>query len=519
VDWLHTVFDDRGGGNNHSFFSILSRLSLGAWRALTGAAPEAFSEAAARVPSLVAGLGTVVVVGCFLRGAGFPVAGVAAAWLLALHPWHVRYSSEARGYALLLFFLVLATWAMVSALGKGRWRDWLLFGGLEFGALYSWNGGVYPLAMLNGAAALALLFSRRATVVGLAPGGAAPGGALLPAGPSNRVSALARLVLANLAAAAVFLPLYAPRHPQVVHFLARTVGMDGGMPDGAWWGELAGHLLAGTQMVARFPMLPVDYSVESAMGGRAWAGWLAFAVAVAVWGLGLAYALRRAKWFAFLVFSPVYGAVLGVLHFAFGLHARVLVWYVIYLIVPLVIGWGLAAEAVAAWVSRGQRWPVVRCPAAVFVVALGVAAFGVLVARPLRWTSSHPVEDLRGAFLATRGRHEPLWHTGPSSVRTVYLWRHAKIYEPRAETHARDAPALRRCMEGARAAGHELYVVIGNLMWVATDEADFYALVEDPAEFEPVAQFWAAHPTISLKAYRMRRAPLVAPGPELSDAP
>jgi hypothetical protein len=423
-----------------------------------------------------------------------------------LHPWHVRYSSEARGYALLLFFLVLATWAMVSALGNGRWRDWFLFAACEFGALYSWNGGVYPLAMLNGAAVLALLFSRRATVVGPALAGAAAGAAVLPAGRANRASALTRLVLANLAVAALFLPLYAPRHPQVVHFLERTVGMDGGKPEPSWWGELAGHLLAGTQMVARFPLLPVDYSVESALGGRAWVGWLAFGCAIAVWGLGMAFAARHAKWFTFVVLTPVYGAVFGILHFALGLHARVLVWYVIYLIVPLVVGWAMAAEAAARWVSRGERWPALRRNAAFLVPAFGVAVFGALVARPLHTMATLPVEDLRGAFLATRGRHEPLWHAGPSSVRTVYLWRHARIYEPRAETHARDAPALRRCMDGARAAGHELYVVIGNLMWVTTDEADFYALVEDPAEFEPVAQFWSIHPTISLKGYRMREA-------------
>ena len=52
--------------------------------------------------------------------------------LLVLHPWFMRFISEARGYA----FVMLGSTALVGLLGRalqsGQWRWWLGFGFVEF---------------------------------------------------------------------------------------------------------------------------------------------------------------------------------------------------------------------------------------------------------------------------------------------------------------------------------------------------------------------------------------------------
>ena len=68
---------------------------------------------------------------------------------MAIHPWHVRYSSEARGYTMLIFFLLAGIYFLISALEDGRWRWWLLFALFEFLSLYTWKAAVHPIATLN----------------------------------------------------------------------------------------------------------------------------------------------------------------------------------------------------------------------------------------------------------------------------------------------------------------------------------------------------------------------------------
>jgi len=44
------------------------------------------------------------------------VAGLLAAWLLAINAYHIRYAQEARSYALVVFIATLATWLLVRNL-------------------------------------------------------------------------------------------------------------------------------------------------------------------------------------------------------------------------------------------------------------------------------------------------------------------------------------------------------------------------------------------------------------------
>src|SRR5204862_292153 len=93
--------------------SLAARASLDVWRMITRSPAEAFSETAARLPHFLAGIGTIFLMFLLGRAVGSPLAGASAAWLPALHPWHVRSSAVMRGRA--------HSAAGSSACGHSRW--------------------------------------------------------------------------------------------------------------------------------------------------------------------------------------------------------------------------------------------------------------------------------------------------------------------------------------------------------------------------------------------------------------
>ena len=85
-------------------------------------------EVPLRLPSLIAGILSVPAVIAFGKTTNLPAAGLWAALLLALSPFHVRYTQEARHYALLLFFALLSLTFLYQALRRKNKRDWLFYG-------------------------------------------------------------------------------------------------------------------------------------------------------------------------------------------------------------------------------------------------------------------------------------------------------------------------------------------------------------------------------------------------------
>ena len=140
------------------------------WLAVTGLSPD---ETGLRLLSLVSAIAAVAV---FTRAVGRladPRVGVGAGLVLAANPFVVRYSAEARGYALVLLCTALAV------LGLARWLDGsphgvMLFGVAAAGAgLAHWFALLVPLAL----AVAAVVLRRRDAV----PVVAAAGVATLPA--------------------------------------------------------------------------------------------------------------------------------------------------------------------------------------------------------------------------------------------------------------------------------------------------------------------------------------------------
>ena len=206
----------------HQLHSILTRLVLDAWRTITKPSGLGFREDVARIPSYVAGILSVGAIAFLLWRLGFPSAGVLAAFLCVIHPWHIRYASEMRAYSFMFLLVPLAYLFLIEALHTGRWAWWGAFAASLFALMYSNALHLYPAAGA-GLCGLAAIITRWRT-------------------PAARMQ-LARFAVVMLAAAMVFLQLMLPCVPQFAEYL-RTSAVRGSL-DGRWLSSYLGLLFAG----------------------------------------------------------------------------------------------------------------------------------------------------------------------------------------------------------------------------------------------------------------------------------
>lgn len=480
VTWKQSVFGDQSG-NNHWMATIVQRALLSAWRRWTGSAPWAFDERVARLPSLLGGLGSLVALAYWLRRRGRPVEGLMAAGLMALHPWHVRFSVEARGYGLMMLFLVLTLWALTNAMERGRWRDWVWFGLSQFLVLYAWKGVVYPLAFLNGLVGLRLLF------------GALPWA-------TDRTQVVMRWIAANLLGAMLFLPLAMPAQLQIQKGMDALRGRAKPMNE-VWLHNAVSDLLTGMPLHHLDADNPREVSIERLANQHGIYLWAAIALVLMILAGWLIW-WRLDRWMAMLSLALAASAIAAMAHFKYGLRVELLAWYLLYCIPA--VAWLLAAAA-----AGGLRWLATMLDLGTSArVMSGVA---VLAAAALFWApmttdmQNYPRENHRDAWLQTRGWHERPGYDGKSKIYTAWLWRYADLYDPRGDTHVRNAAALREKMALATKEDGEFYMIIGNTELCDCLCGEMMSILRDPVLFDRQGTLWGVEPLNALTIYRMRK--------------
>ena len=178
---------------NHAPMSLLQKLSIGTWQKITGAKRSDFSDLAARVPALVASCIAVVLLGLLLRAWGGPGAGIAAAFVLAIHPWYIRYGVDARAYALVVPLCISGMFAVtrIYETGARKILPLVWWGATEFLWLWAFPNAVFDIAALNIVAAV-LLWKAHA------------------GDKRDRWTALLRLMATNVLAAICFIQMFLP---------------------------------------------------------------------------------------------------------------------------------------------------------------------------------------------------------------------------------------------------------------------------------------------------------------------
>jgi hypothetical protein len=433
-----------------------------------------------RVPSLIAGLGSLVTLALLLRRWGVPWLGLLAAAFMALHPWHVRYSTEVRGYAIALCLLPVFLHVLTDALERNRWRDWLLLALAEFLLMWTWPGAAYPLAFINLTAAVLMLMR------------------------SDRWALMVRWLTANLLAAAVFISLYAPHLPQISDYNKTHLWMKGGPMDERWTHDVMAFPFTGIPFTEVFPDNAAEISwqrlfAQSPIITSAGFGLILISVVI---GIGMLWQRNRST--TTLIASMLVAAIVCTFHFKFFVGDEMRPWYLLFTLPGIAICAAAGFMGITQWLSR---FPVLcstpHLRAALPVVMLGLTACSVWPMNVSLMTTAS--EDFKGAVAATRGRHETFNPKTGTTVATLWLWRFSALYDPRGQIHVRDAPSLTKIIQEVKSTATELYVIVGYRELAERLNAGMLAMLDDPSLFERTRDFQTHQSLHSLTVYRLKK--------------
>ncbi len=468
---------------NHVTFSITSRAALTVWRAATGRETWEFDEFSLRLPSLLAGLAGIAMLALLLREWGYPLAGVAGAFLLAIHPWHIRYSCDARAYAILLLLGTLALLLLTRALRQRSWRCWLSYGVVVFLTLWTFPYALYLVGFL-GLAALVTIFWKGWR------------------GELPRLLA-ARLCVAHALAAMLLLPMVAPHMLQIRH-----------------WDTYASN--AGTTEVKSFRRdlwssmtLGVPYSYgkhdKSSESFPSFANlsrenrWILRAVwrgIPALILLGFLTLLIRGDARRWIAIAPALGVVVAV---------TVAVWSGQFLYLRFVI-YGLLSALVLSLIGLdslgrllGLALPPRARPFAVpALLLLALSAYYGMTRNQRHVLATRPIAPTREAvdFVRQQGGDDPL-----GVIRAGYLSAGAmpQVYDPWTLLLREPGDVLLYAREAARQ-GKPFYVFgfDNAVKKKTTNRLQF--LLDDP-DFEEVAKFDGSEPKWSHRIFKYRGPP------------
>ncbi|MBW2234048.1 MAG: hypothetical protein JRG85_01440 [Deltaproteobacteria bacterium] len=437
--------------NNHVPHTILARMSVKTWRAVARPAHRLVSEPALRVPAFLAGL--VSIGGIALLGwrLGHPGAGAAAAWLLAVHPWHVRYASEARGYSLALALVPLTLVALFRALHRGTWGRWALFGVAQFLLLWTYPATLWFAVVFNAAAAVQILSRHRGT-------------------PALR-GQITRWLMANLAGALLWIRLMAPNLAQFAEYLKTP---DQEQIDMRWLQDVLSFLFAGAPWGR--PTLNENYFELSDLAATdPTLVWAVAAALMLLLLLGLARLLTSRGPAAISAGALLLAPLLMVAAGTRG-EAHVHPQYLTLALPGLALFVGVGLETLTR--PLGRR-------GAAATLAIAIVAYAAFTGTQRHELRTRSIQPFRESVELTRPTLDP---RAPENVAitTVAFSFPATYYDPRVH-QIRSVEQLEAFMREADAEERALFVNLGRPNLAARRSRELMALVRNPELFEDVA--------------------------------
>ncbi len=451
LDWDHTLYYTITG-NNHVIHSVGARLGLNTWQHWQHGLWKTFSEAAVRIEPLVVGLASLVVLALLGRTLGYPVVGLVAAFFLALHPWHVRYSVEARGYSGHLFCVLLSLLFLALAFqDRQRWRWWMGFGAAQSCYLMYYAGGIYFAAGMNAVLFLGFLLERD-------------------------FIALRRWFVACAVGAMAFFQIIAPTLPKIGSWMERT-GSFALPPDFTL--DLWSHLLAGIPWSDALPELHRGMGLKRWIADLPLVGFVALALAPlqALVGMGLLAWRTRFGRYAAAGFLLSTGLV------AFQLTRNPVefyAWYLFFLLAGFVIFAAcilLILEHSASGTTR-NRWLV---PISILIVT----GYAIFTWAPLEGIRLYDRQPMRQAVISARGE-APAYDTRHAALMTASVGSgngQLKSYDPRVRP-CDTLAEFDAVIAEARASHKPLTVYLCGSDALSHKNPELFARLEEPGLFE-----------------------------------
>jgi hypothetical protein len=363
IGWLDVWFGYKNP-SNHVVYSACAR-------ALHDIAPPTeaeggwyFREWTMRIPALVCALAALALLWILVRRELGAAAGWATAFIFAASPWWVRYSTEARGYGMLLGWATLLLLCGRRALRRGDLASWAWVGVAEFLAIYTWPLAAHFVFWVNVGLATHL-YSREPTW-------------------AQRWAAMRPWLSTGMVALACLLPLCLPLLAQLRVYLryAYEQLLDAKDPS-----QILSHLLTGRPIWRKADVLPAEY--HPTWNDSPW-HWVMFGCLLGVFVIGLAawWKRREMRWMLLpALLTPV--SVVSLAHS----NGVFYIWYLL-LSFPLIAAiFGLGTSTIASASARLLR----HSNAAPFCT--GLLCLGFLAAfHPVNAVYIHvPAEPLRQA--------------------------------------------------------------------------------------------------------------------------
>lgn len=468
ISWKEAIFENEKG-NHHLWASVESRLG----HALSGhdwSSQSTFSETGFRLFPCASGILTVGLLVLLGAALGSARAGLAAGLILALHPWHVRWSVETRGYSTMLLAITASLFCLVRAFQTNRWRWWLGYAAAQSLFLLSFAGSVY-LAAAQNLVALALIFTS-------------------PAPFALRRASAARLIAAGILS---FIPtalLLGPHLPQIAAYLHSA--HDYAPIDASWFADLWAHLVTGLRPTADPPHSSQGIALADLLAAAPWKRAFVFGLIPLLAALGF-FALLRQDWRTRLVAaSLVLAALLALAHNALS-GTAFLTWYLLYLlpIFALSLVWGALALAKA----------LPRSPSSLPLLA--ALLYSLLTAPALARIINVPRQPIREAVAAMRGR-APALQTADDPILTASFGGGARqmlSYDPRLRILKTTAD-LENLTQLALTSHRPLFLCLRGLDSLPAECPELCAALASDPRWQPLPPVLGMEAMLSYHLYR-----------------
>lgn len=458
VDWVDTIWLNEVG-NNLMPCSIFGRLSYDAWLKLAHKPTGTVSETAVRLQAWLSGMASLVVLWLLARRILPP----AAAWwvliLAALHPWMVRYATEARGYGFLMLGVALAFYFLQRALEDERWRWWLGFGFAQFLCLWAFPGAVYFLASLDGLTLLRQGWAWKKR--------------------RGEMTLLLRPLVGLALAGMLTLQVMLPSMLQLMGAMRVLDSLKGSL-NWVWWTDTLSGLGFGIRGLDQDATNPQNLALSRLLHDQPLL-WVLIVMAAGLLVIGLVELLRRpgAAWILALV-GPLAVVLSWAAMSAQGKYLHP--WYLLYAVPGMILAWAAAPGWFTRWREFGPQ-------------ALGKVALPVL---GLFWFSLDlhyarvGKENVRGLAEAALGeKYTPLWQLPHPKRVFAAMLSDANLYDPWVrviKTNAHEDGTLDGLIAEARKDHRELFVSVGHVG--IDDSPKLLERLKTSGEFEPVATLW-----------------------------
>ncbi len=419
------------GPNNHFLFTIPARVAHDIWYHWFYLEELEFNEFALRIPAFIAGLLAIPALALLLARMGFPLAGVLAAYFAAIHPWFVKYTTEARGYSMVLLFAALSCYCLLEALRTSRLRWWLGFSLCNFCIMYAYPAAFYLAGSLGVAGCVMILLDRGWST-----------GAWHQA---------VRLLFSSAVAAMLYIQLVAPAVPQMLLWLQRDRAR--GVQDFEWIRDFWAYLTTGMAWDEWARDNPVAHTVQDLQTVQPILyGFVLFAIpALAL--LGLARMCLSSHNNAAIAAAFIAAPVLGLWQAAVTGN-MLYVWYLIYALPALIAFIALALD----WSGKATKTHHRMVAIGAFAVFIGF--YIPATASQMHTLRNHPIEPQRESVQLTRSTLNP-YAPENQEIMTATVAFGTKTYDP-LQIQVESPNHLRELMAESDSTGRPLFINLGS---------------------------------------------------------